>query len=133
MFYRDRFDLLKDSVYNPLPKQTEFAPIAIQRVPEDTTQKGNVTVQQQQAPEQQPVRVKKAKVFYTVKKGDNLRNIADWFDVTEAEVKEWNKLKGTNVPKGKKLQVFVPKNKTGYYKRINSMSAAQKKKLTRKD
>ncbi len=116
-----QFDLLKDSVYNPLPKQTGFTPMAIQSTPKDTTQKSVAVAE------------KRARVVYTVKSGDNLRNIADWFDVTEAEVKEWNKLKGTTVFKGKNLQLFVPQNKTGYYKRINSMSAAQKKILAGKD
>lgn len=128
-----QFDMLKDSVYNPLPKQTEFTPIAIQKSPEDTTQKSVPVPEKQGGTESKSEHVKRAKVFYTVKKGDNLTGIADWFDVTEAEVKEWNKLKGTTVPKGKKLQLFVPKNKTGYYKRINTMNAAQKKKLARKD
>ena len=128
-----QFDMLKDSVYNPLPKQTEFAPIAIQKSPEDTTQKTVPVPDKQGGTEPKPEHDKRAKVYYTLKKRDNLASISDWFDVTEAEVKEWNKLKGTNVPKGKKLQLFVPKNKTGYYKRINTMNAAQKKKLARKD
>lgn len=127
-----QFDLLKDSVYNPLPKQMEFAPISIQKAALDSSNVANNTSAQTSNSEPAK-RIKKAKVFYTVKKGDNLAAIADWFDVTEAEVKEWNKLKGTNVPRGKKLQLFVPKSKTGYYKRINTMSAAQKKKLRKKD
>lgn len=127
-----QFDLLKDSVYNPLPKQVEFVPISIQKAAVDSLN-GTSYTNGQSANAEPTVRVKKAKVFYTVKKGDNLFAIADWFDVTEAEVKEWNTLKGTNIPKGKKLQLFVDKSKTGYYKRINTMSASQKKKLRNKD
>jgi membrane-bound lytic murein transglycosylase D len=72
-------------------------------------------------------------VYYAVKKGDNLADIADWFDVSAAEIKSWNKLKKLQVNKGKKLTIWVKASKTGYYKRINSMSPKQKKKLKRKD
>jgi membrane-bound lytic murein transglycosylase D len=125
-----QFDLLKDSVYSPLPKMQEFTPVAIQRAPTDTAKTTTQATQKQEAASS---RVKRAKVLYTVKKGDNLGDIADWFDVDIDEVKKWNKLKGTKIPSGKQLQLFVDKTKTGYYKRINKMSAAQKKKLKNKD
>lgn len=126
------FDLLRDSLYSPLPKQADFVPVAIQKPITDTISVSDTSAAKpaKTTPKQT---IKRAKVYYVVKKGDNLSAIADWFDVTEAEVKKWNNLKGTNVPKGKKLQLFVDKTKTGYYKRINSMSAAQKKKLRKKD
>jgi membrane-bound lytic murein transglycosylase D len=123
-----QFDLLKDSVYSPLPKQQEFSPVVIQKQPKDTSalaQKGG-------AASEEPKKTKKAKVFYTVKKGDVLGDIANWFDVTPAEVKKWNKLKGSVVPKGRRLTLFVDAGKTGYYKRINTMTPAQKKKLKKK-
>jgi membrane-bound lytic murein transglycosylase D len=126
-----QFDLLKDSVYNPLPKQQEFAPVAIQQQPQDSTALASPgTTALTQTKEKH---IKKAKVFYIVKKGDVLADIADLFDTTPAEVKKWNKLKGSVVPKGHKLTLFVDASKTGYYKRINKMTAAQKKKLKRKD
>lgn len=132
-----QFEMLKDSVYSPQPKVAEFTPTVIQKAPLDTADKtsgktGGIAKGNEETTKTS-TKVKRAKVFYTVKKGDNLAAIADWFDVTPEEVKEWNKLKGTTVPKGKKLQLFVDKNKTGYYKRINAMSVAQKKKLRNKD
>jgi membrane-bound lytic murein transglycosylase D len=127
-----QFDLLKDSVYSPLPKQRiEFAPVAIQQQPLDSTGQTPSVNNNTQAPLEK--KVKKTKVFYTVKKGDVLADIADLFDTTPAEVKKWNKLKGTVVPKGRKLSLFVDASKTGYYKRINKMTPAQKKKLKKKD
>lgn len=128
-----QFELLKDSVYNPLPKQQDFAPVSIQKLPEDTAV---VTPDPSAVKRDLPIqekRIKRAKVLYTVKKGDNLADIADWFDITMDDVKKWNSLKGTVVPKGKRLQLFVDAKKTGYYKRINTMNASQKKKLKRKD
>lgn len=128
-----QFELLKDSVYNPLPRQQDFVPVSIQKLPEDTSKKATAASapQNEQIPQQK--KIKHAKVLYTVKNGDNLADIADWFDTTPQEVKEWNNLKGTVVPKGKKLKMFVNAKKTGYYKRINSMSVTQKKRLKRKD
>ncbi|MFA9213291.1 MAG: LysM peptidoglycan-binding domain-containing protein, partial [Candidatus Methylacidiphilales bacterium] len=76
---------------------------------------------------------KLVKVFYVVKKGDILNDIADLFDCSVQDVKKWNKLKSNNVQRGKKLTLYVAANKTGYYKRINKLPAKQKKRLKRKD
>jgi LysM repeat protein len=62
-----------------------------------------------------------------------IADVADWFDVTTREIKSWNKLKSEKLRAGQKLIIWVKQSKTGYYKRINSMSASQKKKLKRKD
>ncbi len=121
------FDRLKDTVYNPLPRPSDFTPVLINKEPTDTTTT---------AAENNPATPKafdKKKVFYTVKKGDILANIADWFDVTPKEIKSWNKLKSDKVQKGKKLTIWVNEKKTGYYKRINTMTPQQKKKLLKKD
>ena len=83
--------------------------------------------------EPEPKSQKLAKVFYVVKRGDVLSDIADWFDCSNADIKHWNKLKSNNVQKGKKLTIYVVANKTGYYKRINKMTTKLKKKLKRKD
>jgi membrane-bound lytic murein transglycosylase D len=128
-----QFDLLKDSVYSPLPKMLEFTPVAIQKAPADTTKKALASTQAPEKQEAATTRIKRAKVLYTVKKGDNLGDIADWFDVDIEEVRKWNKIKGNKITSGKQLQLFVDKTKTGYYKRINKMTAAQKKKLKNKD
>lgn len=127
------FDLLRDSLYSPLPKSSEFVPLAIQRPGVDTITPIDSTATIKPIKTPPKPKVKKAKVYYVVKKGDNLTAIADWFDVTETDVKKWNDLKGNKLAKGKKLQLFVDKTKTGYYKRINTMSPAQKKKLRQKD
>lgn len=127
-----QFDLLKDSVYSPLPKMQEFTPVSIQKAPTDTSAAAPHINESKETTNPQ-VRVKKAKVLYTVKKGDNLGDIADWFDADITDVRKWNKIKGNKINSGKQLQLFVDKTKTGYYKRINKMTAAQKKKLKNKD
>lgn len=125
-----QFDLLKDSVYSPLPKMQEYTPVSIQKAPADTSK---AAIQAAATQETTTPKVKKAKVLYTVKKGDNLGDIADWFDADIDDVKKWNKIKGNKVNSGKQLQLFVDKTKTGYYKRINKMTGSQKKKLKNKD
>jgi membrane-bound lytic murein transglycosylase D len=133
------FNLLKDSVYKPLPNPSDFAPVVIQQLPADTG-KNNAASQQvasnkgkeEEKETPRPVFDKK-RVNYTVKKGEILSDIADWFDVTPFEIKSWNKLRADKLRNGQKLVIWVKQSKTGYYKRINNMSASQKKKLKRKD
>jgi membrane-bound lytic murein transglycosylase D len=43
--------------------------------------------------------------FYVVQKGDNLSNIAKKFNITVADIQEWNKLANNNVQLGASLQV----------------------------
>ena len=43
--------------------------------------------------------------YYTVKKGDNLGEIADKYNVAVSDVKKWNQLKGTNLKTGAKLKI----------------------------
>jgi membrane-bound lytic murein transglycosylase D len=140
------FYLLNDSVYKPI--NTDVAPIIIQKEePQDHTIVINENVPEVVPSNNKNTNSKKdkiktetetksqklAKVFYIVKRGDVLNDIADWFDCSNSDIKHWNKLKSNKVQKGKKLTIYVAANKTGYYKRINKMPTKQKKKLKRKD
>ena|SRR6218665_2298468 len=44
--------------------------------------------------------------FHKVKRGDNLGEISDKYGVSVAEVKKWNKLKGSNIVPGKSLKII---------------------------
>lgn len=138
------FYLLSDSVFKPI--NTDVTPIVIQKeepveqpdhtnvvstnLPENITPpKKKGKVQEEDEPKKQKI----VKVFYVVKRGDVLGDIADWFDCSTSDIKKWNKLKSNNIQKGKKLTLFVDGSKSGYYKRINKMPTKQKKKLKRKD
>lgn len=133
------FSLLNDSVYKPLPNPGDFAPVVVQKAPVDTSKNVSsptgVTEGKQTTESVAAAKPKfdKQRVSYTVKKGDIIANVADWFDVTPFEIKSWNKLKSDRLMAGQKLVIWVKQSKTGYYKRINTMSAAQKKKLKSKD
>ncbi len=69
-------------------------------------------------------------VNYTVKKGDNLGYISDWFDCTVADLKKWNKLSSTQIVPGQKLKITVPAKYEQQYAQINNMTLSQKQKLT---
>ena len=45
--------------------------------------------------------------YYTVKRGDNLSEIADKFSVTVSDIKKWNRLKGSTVARGKSLKIVT--------------------------
>ena len=45
--------------------------------------------------------------YYTVKRGDNLSEIADKYSVTVSDIKKWNKLKGSTVSRGKSLKIIT--------------------------
>ncbi len=45
--------------------------------------------------------------YYTVKRGDNLSEIADRFSVTVSDIKKWNRLKGGTVARGKSLKIMT--------------------------
>jgi len=74
-----------------------------------------------------PVDIKgKAKVFYTVKQGDNVGFISSWFHVRASDLRYWNNIHRNLIRAGQKLVVYVPENKKSTYERINGMSFAQK-------
>jgi membrane-bound lytic murein transglycosylase D len=70
----------------------------------------------------------KERVKYTVKAGDNLSFIADLFDVSVYSLKRWNHIRSKSVSVGRRLVVNVPADKARYYRKINTMTALQKKK-----
>lgn len=75
----------------------------------------------------------KATVYYTVKSGDAVGLIADWYDVRTSDLRYWNNIRRNTIRIGQKLRVYVPKDKTEYYSRINDMSYADKQRLNSKN
>ncbi len=74
----------------------------------------------------------KATVWYTVKSGDAVGLIADWYDVRTSDLRYWNNIRRNLIKSGQKLAIYVPKNKVDYYKKINSMSYTEKQRLSGK-
>jgi membrane-bound lytic murein transglycosylase D len=67
-----------------------------------------------------------AKVYYTVKSGDAVGLIAQWFHVRTSDLRYWNNIHRNIIRVGQKLVIYVPKNKVSKYKKLNTMSFAQK-------
>lgn len=75
----------------------------------------------------------KEKVLYTIKNGDNIGLIAQWFRVRTSDVKYWNNIHKNIIRAGNKLTIYVPDGEGDYYKTISRMSFAEKQKsLSRK-
>lgn len=72
------------------------------------------------------------KVYYTVHAGDNLGYISEWYNVRVSDLRYWNDIRRNLIRAGQKLVIYVHKDKIIHYKKINSMSFAQKQKMTGK-
>lgn len=71
-------------------------------------------------------------ITYVVKHGDGLLLLADLFDCKVSDIKKWNGIKKDALFKGQKLKIKVPKKKVAQYKKINSMTMSQKRKLAKR-
>ncbi|MGZ5243595.1 MAG: LysM peptidoglycan-binding domain-containing protein [Bacteroidia bacterium] len=89
------------------------------------TQKGNKPDEK----DEDNTNYSKVKIRYTVKAGDNLGLVADWFDVSIYSLRRWNGLRGNKIAVGQRLNVMVPAEKKSYYAKINTMSKVQKSRL----
>jgi len=68
----------------------------------------------------------KSKLYYTVKSGDNLGYISEWYDCTPQQIRNWNGIYGNTIRVGQKLSIYVPKEKHDNYLDVNSMSLKEK-------
>ena len=67
-----------------------------------------------------------SKLLYTVKSGDNLGYISEWYDCSVQQIKNWNGMYNNTIKVGQKLTIYVPKNKYNNYLDVNSMSFREK-------
>ena len=68
---------------------------------------------------------------YTVKSGDTIGHIAEWYDVRAWQIRSWNGISNT-IRVGQELTVYVPNNRTGYYSGIDGLSFAKKQEVERR-
>jgi membrane-bound lytic murein transglycosylase D len=71
----------------------------------------------------------KTKLVYTVKDGDNLGFISEWYDVGLSDLRYWNNIYRNTIKVGQKLAIYVEPSKAERYSKVNSMSFAEKQKL----
>lgn len=83
---------------------------------------------------QQRVTLPKTK-YYTVKRGDNLGEIADKYNVTVAEIKKWNRLKSSTVARGKSLKIITSESvvQTVKEQKVDNHSIVSTDTKTKKD
>lgn len=66
------------------------------------------------------------KLYYTVQSGDNVGYIADWYDVRASDLRYWNNISRNLIRSGQKLVIYKPKGKSARYRKVDSMSFAEK-------
>jgi membrane-bound lytic murein transglycosylase D len=74
----------------------------------------------------------KAKILYTVKDGDNLGFISEWFHVGVSDIRYWNNIYRNTIRVGQKLAIFVDPSRAENYTKINTMSLAEKQQMSGK-
>lgn len=72
-------------------------------------------------------------IYYTVRRGDILSYIADYYDTRVSSIKRWNGLRSDRINVNQRLKIVVPTSKLDYYKQINGMSASQKRRIANRD
>jgi membrane-bound lytic murein transglycosylase D len=71
----------------------------------------------------------KTKLIYTVKDGDNIGFISEWYKVGLSDLRNWNNIYRNNIRVGQKLVVYVDPAKSEFYSKINTMEFADKQAL----
>ena len=71
----------------------------------------------------------KTKLIYTVKDGDNIGFISEWYKVGLSDLRNWNNIYRNNIRVGQKLVVYVDPAKSEFYSKINTMELADKQAL----
>jgi membrane-bound lytic murein transglycosylase D len=108
--YKDSvlFQLSKRVILPPPAKGRKYAKAEPERIPENTV-----------------------RMYYSIKSGDNLGYVADWYDVSIKQLQEWNNIYDPRrLQIGQKIKIYVPKSKRSYYAKIETMSFDQKQKLS---
>ena len=65
---------------------------------------------------------------YTVRSGDTVGHIAEWYNTQAWRIRSWNNI-GNIIRVGQQIRVYVPANQREHFSRINGMNRAQKQQL----
>lgn len=72
-----------------------------------------------------------SEVTYTVKSGDTIGHVAEWYDVRAWQIRSWNGI-GNTIRVGQRLTVHVPDNRVGYYRNVDGLAFAKKQEIERR-
>ena len=71
----------------------------------------------------------KTQLTYTVKSGDNLGYIADWYRVNLSDLRYWNNIYTNTIREGQKIIIYVDPQQSEYFSQVNSMTFAEKQNM----
>jgi membrane-bound lytic murein transglycosylase D len=71
----------------------------------------------------------KTRLLYTVKEGDNLGYISEWYRVGLSDLRYWNNIFRSTIRIGQTLAVFIDPSKSEYYGKVNSMTFQEKQAM----
>jgi len=78
----------------------------------------------------QPVNINgKTRLTYTVKSGDNLGYIAEWYRIGLSSLREWNNIYSNTIRVGQRIVVYVEPNQSEYFSKIDLMTFAEKQNM----
>lgn len=104
--------------------------IASDRPAAQTTARTATATQQRTQPQAQaPANTRS--VTYTVKSGDTMGHIAEWFDVRAWQIRQWNGTSNT-IRVGQRLTIHVPQERHEYYTQVDGLTFAQKQEIERR-
>ena len=66
------------------------------------------------------------KLYYTVRSGDNVGFVADWYDVRASDLRYWNNISRNLIKVGQKLVIYKAKGSSSRYKNLDKMSFSEK-------
>lgn len=72
------------------------------------------------------------RLSYTVKSGDNLGHIAEWYRVRIADLRNWNNITGNMIRVNQRLAIYVPGNRANVFREVNSMSFSEKQAFVKR-
>lgn len=97
--------------------------------PANRASSGSSSNRQQQQQTQAPANT--TPMTYTVKSGDTVGHIAEWYDVRSSQIRSWNGIQNT-IRVGQQLTIHVPSQHADYYRQIDDLSYAQKQEIERR-
>lgn len=126
--YSDSIYAFKDSVYFQIRRTYVVSDVTPVQATSTSQNARSQEQTQTQAAISAPDTRNKTKLTYTVKDGDNLGFIAQWYNVGVSDIRQWNNLRGDIIRVGQVLDIWVPNARASHYSGIDGMTFDQKQK-----
>ena len=76
----------------------------------------------------------KTRLVYSVKRGDTIGHIAEWYRVRASDIRNWNNIAyGSLIQTAAELAIWVDQDKADQLRRVNDMSFEEKEELRRRE